>query len=307
MTTQLPEFIKFIQRGWVNANMIVVLGEGGPVVVDTGDFRYVDETLQLIEAEGVDLAEIQLIVNTHCHWDHFGANEAIRKLSGAPLATSAKTAVIFEKPDRKAMWLDYFGIDVAPQTVDIRWQDGDVVSLAGVPFQVIATPGHAPDGIALFQPETRLLISADALHENDCGILNTAVHGESVLDDALTTLARLRELDAQIALPGHGNIITDVPANLDALERRLHRFKDDPVQMALHLLRRVMMAGLLMNQPLPRDAMLDFCLKRPWPYDYAPRVGADDPEKLLNCLLDEFIERSLVSETDAGLTSFVPI
>ena len=307
MTTLLPSFIKFIQRGWVNANTILLLGAGGPVVIDTGDVRYADETLQLIEAEGVDLTGIQLIVNTHCHWDHFGANNALRAISGAPLATSAKTAVIFEKPDRKAMWLDYFGVDVDAQQVDIRWQDGDLVQLADIPFEVIATPGHAPDGIALFQPETRLLISADALHENDCGILNTAVHGESVLDDAIATVNRLRQLDAQLALPGHGNMITDVPANLDALEQRLQRFKENPAQMALHLLRRVMMAGLLMNQPLKRQAMVTFCLKRPWPHDYAPRVGEDDPEKLLNRLLDEFIERGLVSETDAGLTSFVPI
>ena len=305
--SQLPPFITFIQRGWVNANSILVTGAGGPVIIDTGDGQYAEETLQLIEQHGVNPAEIRLIVNTHCHWDHFGGNEALQAVSQAPIATSVKTAVIFEKYDRRAMWLDYFGVDIEYPDVDIRWQGGDVVELAGFPFEVLAIPGHAPDAIGFFQPETRLLISADALHEKDCGILNTAVHGEQVLDEAIATVARLRALDAQIALPGHGNIIIDVPANLDALERRLQRFKESPDQMALHLLRRVMMAGLLMQQPIQRDEMIAFALKRPWPHDYAPLVGVDDPETLLHRLLDEFIERGLVSETDAGLKSFIPI
>lgn len=296
----------FIQRGWLNSNQIVLDDSHGSVVIDTGHPAQAEATLQLLQAHGVNLMGIRLLVATHCHWDHFGATHALQAINQAPLATSDKTAVIFEQHDTHAMWLDYFGVALEPHHADIIWHDGDEVELAGWRFEIIGTPGHAPDSIALFQPDTRLLVSADALHENDCGILNTAVHGEDVLTDAIATVERLRTYDAAVALPGHGPIITDVAANLDALTTRLTRFQAEPAQMASHLLRRVLMSLILLVQPISRAELLALCLERPWLYDYAPRCGYDDPEKCFYDLLATFMARGLVIEAEAQLRSLVP-
>ncbi len=301
----LPPHIHFIQRGWVSSNSIIVSGGDAPAIVDTGHHEDVAETMRLV-GQCINVADLRLIVNTHCHWDHIGANNVIRAASGALTAASQATAHILVHHDRRAMWLDYFAADAAPVTVDITWQDGDMVSVGGYEFEVVATPGHAPDSIALYQPETRLLISADALHEGDCGILNTIVHGDQVLDQAIATVARLQMYDIALALPGHGGLITDVPASLNALAGRLAEFKRHPEQMAMHLLRRVAMTTVLMQQPMHRAALVAYVLARPWPHDYAPRAGFEDPEKLIHHLLDSFIHKGLVVETESQLTSLVP-
>jgi len=302
---KLPPHIHFLQRGWINSNTILITGGDGPVVVDTGHPEDVAETVPLLE-QAVTLADIRLIVNTHCHWDHVGANGALRALSGAQTAVSTATAHIFATNDRRAMWLDYFGADCEPIAVDVIWQDGDVVELGAYSFTVIATPGHAPDSIALYQPDSQLLISADALHEGDCGILNTAVHGERILDQAMATVDRLQQVDIALALPGHGGVITDVPGSLDKLAQRLADFKNYPEKMAIHLLRRVTMTSVLLAQPVTRQQFIADALTRPWPHDYAPRAGFSDPKELLNQLLDDFISRGLIREQDTYLTSLVP-
>ncbi|MCP4361497.1 MAG: MBL fold metallo-hydrolase, partial [Chloroflexi bacterium] len=302
----LPSNITFIQRGWVNSNSILISGGNGPVIVDTGHFLGTVETLQLITENGVNPAEIKLIVNTHCHWDHLGANAAIREMSGAQTAVSAATAHILQTNDRQAMWLDYFAADLIPIVIDLAWQDGDVVQLGQYEFEVIATPGHAPDSIALYQPDTRLLISADALHENDCGILNTAVHGEQILDEAIETVHKLQQRDIALALPGHGAPIMDAAGSLQTLANKLARFKTHPEKMALHLLRRVAMTTVLMQQPIHRDTLIEQALARPWPHDYALRAGFNDPSHMLNHLLDSFIRRELITEQEGILTSLVP-
>lgn len=301
----LPPHFHFLQRGWINSNTVIITGGAGPVVVDTGHPSSAAETVRLI-GQIVDLTAIRLIVNTHCHWDHIGGNGVLREVSGAQTAVSAATAHILTQHDRRLMWLDYFAADCEPVTVDITWQDGDVVELGAYRFEVITTPGHAPDSIALYQPETRLLISADALHERDCGILNTAVHGDHILDEAITTVEKLQQYDIALVLPGHGGMITDPPASLHALARRLAEFKTYPEKMALHLLRRVTMTAVLLAQPISRQQFIEEALARPWPHDYAPRANCPDPERLLHQLLDDFIQRGLLREQDRNLSSLVP-
>jgi glyoxylase-like metal-dependent hydrolase (beta-lactamase superfamily II) len=302
----LPPNIHFIQRGWFNSNHILMTGEAGVVLVDTGHRQDVAETLRLIVAAGVDPASIRLIVNTHCHWDHCGGNETIRVLSGAKVIMSEKTADLFHTNDRRAMWLDYFGAEMAMLTADFTLRDGDEIELAGLPFQVLAAPGHAPDAVALFQLEQRLLICADALLENgDCGILNTAVHGPHILDEAIATLEKFAQLDAAIALPGHGNIITDVPGSIALLQRRLASFQEEPARMAWHLLRRVFMTYLMMVQPICRHDLIAHALQAPWLQDYAPQCSLD-PEPLAQQILDEFIQRHLAREEEGMLVSLVP-
>lgn len=299
--------ISFVERGWSNSNTIVVYGNGTFGVIDTGHPADVAETLALLEAAGVTLAQVSLVVNTHCHWDHFGATDAVRALSGAPLAVSAATADIFARRDRRALWFDYFGVDfLPPKPADRCWSPGETVRVAGLPFEVLAAPGHAPDGIALYQPDQRLLISADALHERDCGVINVAVHGEEALDAALDTVARFMRCDVALALPGHGPAITDVTASLQALQARLERFRREPRRLALHLARRVTMAALLEMQPVRREQFLATTAALPWVADYAPRCGAADARQFVAERLEAFERRGLVRQEGNHLLSTIP-
>lgn len=297
--------IHFVQRGWYNSNSILVTGPGGVAIVDTGHREEANQLLALIQEEGIDPANICLIVNTHSHWDHHGGNRALQGVSGAPIAMSAVTADWLGRNERWLTWLDYFGEDANPTQADIRWADGDEVDLAGLRFQVIATPGHAPDAISLYQPDGRLLISADALHENDCGVINVAVHGDSALDEAMATIERFRRLDVDIVLPGHGRVIEDVPASLDAVANRLASFKSDPSLLAWHLARRVFMVHLMIGQPIERHELLETALQAPWIDDYAPRCGFRDAVAFADQLIDEFLQRGVAAEVDGLLVSRV--
>lgn len=303
----MPSEIRFIERGWLNSNNILLVGGDGPVIVDTGHHADVYQTATLIERQGVNPRNLALIVNTHCHWDHFGGNRYLRELSGAPLATSAATADIFARNDRRAMWLSYFNVDATPLMADVTWQDGERVELAGLRFDVLAAPGHAPDAIALYQPDNRLLISADALHEKDCGVLNTAVHGDETLDAAMETVERLRRLDLRVVLPGHGPPITDPAASLNALAARLARFRRDPEALAWHFVRRVAMAAVLEMQPVTRADFISKVAAVQWVADYAPRCGyGTDYARFVADRLDEFGERGLLRERSGFLESAVP-
>src|SRR5919202_1361450 len=87
------------------------------------------------------------------------------------------------------------------------------------PFDSIATPGHAPDHVAL--------VAGRALFTGDTVLGAGSVFimpGEGSLAAYLDSLRRLREVDAEAILPGHGPVVWDPRAKLDEyIEHRLER------------------------------------------------------------------------------------
>ncbi|MEM9593339.1 MAG: MBL fold metallo-hydrolase [Acidobacteriota bacterium] len=303
----LPPGLHFLERGWFSANHVLLTGGEGPALVDTGHFRDLEATEAALRSAGVHPEELQVIVNTHCHADHWGGDRHLLERSGADFACGEDTADLFTRRDLRAMWLDYFGgegryydLDQLPPKIHRTFTPGETVELGAFRFEVLAAPGHAPDSIALFEREHAVLISADALMEGDCGVLNVAVHGEGVVEQALDTVARFRGLGATVALPGHGPPIADVDGSLDALERRLLEFQRRPDKLARHLVARCIVTSLMAMQPMARGPVLDALAAGQWARDYAPRLGFE-PGALVSRTLAELEGRGVVGEDADGL------
>ncbi|MEM8862066.1 MAG: MBL fold metallo-hydrolase, partial [Chloroflexota bacterium] len=180
----LPPEFTFIQRDWLNCNSIIIQGDGPPALVDSGHLTHKDETLALIRNAGVEVETIAQIAVTHSHCDHHGANKTIKSLSGATIGMGPLTAEWFAKNEQYLTWFEQLTQEADVVPADEIYNEGDIVTLSGMPFEVITLPGHAPDCIGYYQPDTRVLIGADAMWENDLGVLHTAVHGPTILDDA---------------------------------------------------------------------------------------------------------------------------
>lgn len=308
----LPEGMRFIERGWLNANHVVIDAPEGPILIDTGHVHDQQITLDRLRTAGVDPKSLSLIVNTHIHPDHWGGNRLLVELSGAPIACGADTAEAFARNDLRAMWADYFGNDLyhnraqPPLTADRIWQIGEAVRLGAYEFEVLAAPGHAPDSIALWQQEHRVLVSADALHDGDCGVLHVAIHGQEIISDALETARAFRSLNAAVAVPGHGPLILDVADAIDRLEQRLLGFQRDPSKLARHLCGRVLMSSILAAQPVTLDDLCRLATDARWFDDYGHMLGTQDGAQLARLMVKEFRERNLVRVEDGSLIANMP-
>jgi glyoxylase-like metal-dependent hydrolase (beta-lactamase superfamily II) len=87
------------------------------------------------------------------------------------------------------------------------------------PFEVFATPGHAPDHVSLLAG--RSLFTGDTVLGTGSVFI---APGEGSLAHYLESLRRLRELDTEAILPGHGPVVWDPRAKLDEyIDHRLER------------------------------------------------------------------------------------
>jgi glyoxylase-like metal-dependent hydrolase (beta-lactamase superfamily II) len=128
---------------------------------------------------------------THDHHDHSeGVPELLRMFDDVPLAA-------------------------ARGAVDVTLKDGDRFG----PLEAIATPGHAPDHLAFIHGP--VLFSGDAvLGEGSVFI----APDPGALRGYLEALERLKARAPQLICPGHGPLVSDPIAKLDAyIEHRLER------------------------------------------------------------------------------------
>jgi len=186
----------------------------------TGKGNYKIESLKKM---GIDLASVKRIIMTHTHLDHIGCLAEIKKaIPGAELWVHQYEAQPMEEGDDRAIYgMDTFKgmcqmqYGIAPDAfkfnVDRKLEGTETLEIGSMVWEVVFIPGHSMGGIALYEPVHKILIPGDVVYA-DYAIGRFDLYGAdaSQLKESLNKLA---ELDVDILLPGHNQIIKGVPAD----------------------------------------------------------------------------------------------
>ena len=189
-------------------NWTYLVGDRHPILIDAG----VGHASHLDALAAAAPNGPSLVLVTHAHSDH---------VSGAPAIKARWPAAGFRKypwpgrdPDLGWTWLD----------------DGAIVDTDEGPLTVLHTPGHAPDHLTLWHPDSRTLFVGDMLVQGSTVVI-PASHGGS-LAGYLRSLDRMLRLNPARALPAHGPVIDDPAAVIHKyIEHRAQR--EDQVLGAL--------------------------------------------------------------------------
>lgn len=96
--------------------------------------------------------------------------------------------------------------------------DGDVVTLAGVDFQVIHTPGHTKGLSCLWLPKEGLLVSSDHVLFDITPNIQRWQNLPDALACYLHSLDKVRDLPARLVLPGHRKASSALKERVDAIK-----------------------------------------------------------------------------------------
>jgi len=137
--------IKTLAVGPIMANCFVLGCEDTleAAVVDPGD-----EADRILQTLAQLQLTVKLIINTHGHFDHVGANKRLKEVTGAPiLIHSLDAPMLNQLASSAAAW--GMKADNSPPP-DRQLQDGDEIGIGKVLLKVIHTPGHTPGGVSLY-------------------------------------------------------------------------------------------------------------------------------------------------------------
>jgi glyoxylase-like metal-dependent hydrolase (beta-lactamase superfamily II) len=198
-----------------------------------------------LQKAGYALRDVNRIVVTHAHIDHYGLAGRLLELTGAQLWMHAMTDLDCEKyrhpetakarrrdtyedhgvpaaeiaaiGDTLGPWLPYLHSVVEASR---RLRGGEVFEVGGRPIEVVHTPGHSFGHVCLWSPRDGVLFSGDHLLPG----VTPPVTFERGFDadplrSYLDSLGRIAERDPALVMPGHGRPFGEGARRAESIRR----------------------------------------------------------------------------------------
>jgi glyoxylase-like metal-dependent hydrolase (beta-lactamase superfamily II) len=231
--------------GVPHCNAWAVAADGGIVLVDTGMHEpgSMAELERALDQVGLKVENVRLVVCTHAHADHWGQAATICDRAGCemwmhpnhehgfagatdPDVALARRLEIGRQSGVPASTLARYAEQARGSPSGIaRVIEPDRPLVGGVTVEtdlgvwtVFETPGHAPSHASLFQAERRLLISGDHVLGRISLYFDYGWTPDPI-GEFLASLDVVDELDARLALSGHGKPFLDVHGHVEGNRR----------------------------------------------------------------------------------------
>ncbi|TAG03401.1 MAG: MBL fold metallo-hydrolase [Betaproteobacteria bacterium] len=294
----LPPNITFIERDWLSANHVVFRDSDGATLLDTGYIAFADVTLAKLDA-ALGGAPLKRIINTHLHSDHIGCNGVVQRAHpGATITIPADEVSAMENWDSPEQMLSYADQEAEPFAWDAVIEAGQTLTLGGLQWQTIATPGHDMGSLVLYSPKERILISADALWHNSFGFVVPQAIDPQPLQAQRATFKRLAELDVALVIPGHGPMFTDFSASLQNASDKLEAFAQDDMKIAKNVVKGMFIYSMMWREIMPVSELVSYVKRIGVHRDYNAWLFKLSDEAYADWLLSEAIRTGKVTVGD---------
>ena len=207
----------------------------------------------------IDFKEINTILVSHCHPDHYGMAGKIKELS-------PKTQIVLHPRDADLIdpryinfietekktedHLESHGVPVADLKLlgsaslhaldlvsvikpDYTISDGEVIHTGIFDLEVIWTPGHSPGHICFYEPKNRFLFCGDhILPTITPNISSHILSGVNPLGGYINSLYRMSRLQVDEIHPGHEYSFTGLEERINKILEH-HQMREDQIYTAL--------------------------------------------------------------------------
>jgi len=209
----------------ISKNVKIIFAEDGFAVCNC---MLVDDDVQLMIDSGagailseVNTADIDILVNSHRHWDHIRGNDL---MANAKIVAHPIERVAMQDPSKLAAisgWEEFMDEDIGnvshqmggiperilkPWRVDDEINDGQIIACGSTKIEVLLTPGHTSGHCSFLFPNENLIFVTD--------ICLTPVgpwYGEDQadIDDFIKSINKIISLKPERIITSHREDIID--------------------------------------------------------------------------------------------------
>ena len=153
-------------------------------------------------------ASVSHLLLTHCHYDHTGGAEALRRTYGCAIVAHAGDAVFLEQGDSEVTAASWYGATLQPFAVDIQLNRPETaITIGSGTITARHWPGHSPGSLVYYTTlENRRVLFGQDVH----GPIHPALRSNAEM--YRKSLQDILSLDADLLLEGHFGIVEGKPA-----------------------------------------------------------------------------------------------
>jgi glyoxylase-like metal-dependent hydrolase (beta-lactamase superfamily II) len=241
--------------GMREVNSYLFRGENGYTVVDTGS--YANKAIEIWRQALDTVGPLEKVILTHAHPDHIGLAKWFQDQYHVPVYISnlgyneikrfAKSLNQDKQAELKAFFLKHDGAidsenyllqeaDAYHFEPDGTFEENEIVRLGDYHFKAIWTPGHSPDHFSFYDQENQVMVIGDHVLEAIAPVIMvTSEQDGNPLADYLESLNFIGKYPTKLSLPGHGNVILDLPtriaeirnSHMQRMEQLLHFLNEE--------------------------------------------------------------------------------
>ena len=183
-----------------NCYLVRVDGSDHAVIIDPGEEA--PRLLEAIRSQGLTLDAILL---THTHFDHVGAVAPLARATGAPVYCPELEVAVLQDVMAFVPWPGFGPFESWDPEHTV--QGGETLTLAGLTFDVVFTPGHSPGHVTYAVRDEKALLSGDVLFQNSVGRVDLPGGDWPTLARSIATLLDRYDDDTAV-YPGHMGVTT---------------------------------------------------------------------------------------------------
>lgn len=181
----------------ISSNCYLVLDDDKKILIDAGCDERITSVLRRL---GVSPETVDIVISTHCHYDHIQCNELFTE---AKICMHSADARQVEEMNDSVTLAGMAKMEILPK-VDHHLKDGEVIETRHGSLTIIHTPGHTAGSISVLT-HNGILFSGDTVFADAVGRFDFPTGDRETLQKSLRLLAikKFHHL-----FPGHGGPTT---------------------------------------------------------------------------------------------------
>jgi glyoxylase-like metal-dependent hydrolase (beta-lactamase superfamily II) len=211
--TEVADRVWVARHPWLDANLTLVGGSRGLVVVDTHASTRVGHAIA-DDARALGAGDVVAVVATHAHWDHVLGTTALRSAYGDGLPVHAHESCVEELAAWAADRPPYEGREEVPGEVDASpvvlpdhpFSSAAVLDLGDRVLELVHPGrGHTSGDLVVRVPDADVLLAGDLVEESAppaWGPDSFPMEWPLALDVTLQLCT-----PATVVVPGHGSVV----------------------------------------------------------------------------------------------------
>jgi glyoxylase-like metal-dependent hydrolase (beta-lactamase superfamily II) len=201
LITELQPNIFLIRVENGSSHSYFIRGDYKNVLIDSGSDRNFSKLEKALLSLGIKVRDVDIVINSHEHFDHIGANRYFQDYALIAAHRFAATKIAFE--DRYVTMYTSGDLNEPPLKVHLWLEDKFRFDLGNHTLDVVHTPGHTSGSICIYEVNLKILFTGDTVFSR--GTLSYIGESGSV-GDYINSIARLGTMKITYIYPGHGAV-----------------------------------------------------------------------------------------------------